>query len=42
MTFRVLEGRLDGKRPRGRPKMGMIDDLFDESYEKMKTKTENR
>ena len=24
----VLEGRMEGKRPRGRPRMGMIDELI--------------
>jgi len=26
----VLEGRMEGKRPRGRPRFGMIDDLKEE------------
>src|SRR6476661_2534079 len=28
----VLEERLEGRRMRGRSRMGMIDDLFEESY----------
>ena len=28
----VLEGRMEGKIPRGRPRMGMIDDVLDETY----------
>ena len=38
----VLEGRMVGKRPRGRPRMGMIDYVLDETYGDMKRKTENR
>jgi len=38
----VLEGRMDGKRPRGRPRMGMVDDVLDETYGNMKRKAENR
>ena len=32
---------LEGKRPRGRPRMGMIDDVLDETYGDMKRKAEN-
>ena len=32
----VIEGRMEGKRPRGRPRMGMIDDIMMGSYEHMK------
>ena len=28
----VIAGRMEGKRPRGRPRMGMIDDVLDETY----------
>ena len=38
----VLEGRMEGKRPRGRPRMGMIDDIKEGSYVKMKRRAENR
>src|SRR6478609_3564 len=38
----VLEGRMEGKRPRRRPIMGMIDDVLDETYGDMKSKAENR
>ena len=38
----VLEGRLEGKRMRGKPGMGMIDDLVEESYEVMKRRAENK
>ena len=37
----VLEGRMEGKRPRGRAGMGMIDDVLDETYGGMKRKAEN-
>src|SRR6476619_5642736 len=36
----VLEGRMQGKRPRGMPRMGMIDDVVDETYGDMKRKAE--
>ena len=38
----VLEGRMEGKRPRGRPRFGMIDDLKEGSYVKMKRRAEDR
>ena len=38
----VLEGRMEGQRPRGRPRMGMIDDIKEGSYVKMKRRAENR
>src|SRR6476619_2704025 len=38
----VLGGRMEGKRPRGRPRMGMLDDVLDETYGDMKRKAENR
>ena len=38
----VLEGRMVEKRPRGRPRMDMIDDVLDETYVDMKRKAENR
>src|SRR6478609_9650886 len=38
----VLEGRMEEKRTRGRPRMGMIDDVLDETYGDMKRKAENR
>src|SRR6476619_4953810 len=38
----VLEGRMEEKRPMGRPRMGMIDDVLDETYGDMKRKAENR
>src|SRR6476469_2042435 len=38
----VLEGRMEEKRPTGRPRMGMIDDVLDETYGDMKRKAKNR
>src|SRR6478609_863623 len=38
----VLEERMEEKRPRGRPRMGMIDDVLDETCRNMKRKAENR
>ena len=38
----VLEERMEGKRSRGRPRMGMIDDVLDETYGDMKRKAKKR
>jgi hypothetical protein len=38
----VIEGRMEGKKRRGRPRMGMIDDLKQGSYVEMKRRTEDR
>ena len=38
----VIEGRMEGSRPRGRPRLGMLDDLITSSYVDMKRKTEDR
>ena len=38
----VLEGRMERKRLRGRPTMGMINDVLEETYGDMKRKAENR
>ena len=38
----VIEGRIDGKRPRGRKRLGMLSDLKEDGYAKMKRRTENR
>ena len=38
----VLEGRMEGKRPRERPRMGIIDNVLDDTYGDMKRKAENR
>ena len=38
----ALEGRMEGKRQRGRPRLGMINDLKEGSYESMKRRAEDR
>jgi len=39
----VMEGRMEGKRVRGRPRKGMLDEvLVESSYDNMKRKAENR
>ena len=38
----VLDGKMEGKRPRGRPRMGMIDYGLDEICGDMKRIAENR
>src|SRR6266581_19647 len=38
----VLVGRMLGKRPRGRPRREMIDDLMEGSFVKMKRRAEGR
>jgi len=38
----VTEGRMEGKRPRGRPKMSMLNKLKLWSYEDMKRKAQDR
>jgi hypothetical protein len=38
----VIKGRMLGKKPRGRPKMGIIDDLKEGSYTEMKRRAEHR
>ena len=38
----VIEGRMEGKRSRGRPRLGMLDDLITHSYVDMKRKAEDR
>lgn len=38
----VLEGRMEGKRARERPRIGMIDDLKEGSYVKMKRRADDR
>ena len=38
----VLEGRMEGRRTRGRPRMGMIDELKEGSYVNMKRRADNR
>src|ERR1051325_1310566 len=38
----VLEGRMEGKRPRGRQRIGMVDELKEGSYVSMKRRAEDR
>ena len=38
----VIEGRMEGKRSRGRPRAGMLDDLVVVSYGDTKRRAENR
>ena len=38
----VIEGRMEGKRARGRPRLGMLDELMTGSYVDMKRRTEDR
>ena len=38
----VMEGGLDGRRVRGRPRIGMLDELKEGSYVQMKRRAENR
>ena len=38
----VIEGRMEGKRIRGRPRLGMLDDLITHSYVDMKRIAEDR
>ena len=38
----VIEGRMEGSKPRGRPRLGMLDDLITASYVDMKRKAEDR
>ena len=37
----VIEGKMDGKRPRGRSRIGMLEELKDDAYQQMK-RVENR
>src|SRR5271163_39453 len=38
----VIEGRMEGKRSKGRPRMGMIDGIIMESYKHMKRRALDR
>ena len=38
----VIEGRMEGNKPRGRPRIRIIDDLIENSYVEMKRRAENR
>ncbi len=38
----VIEGRMEGRRSRGRPRLGMLDELKEGSYVKMKRRAGDR
>ena len=38
----VIEGRIDGKRPRGRKRIRMLSDLKENGHANMKRRNENR
>jgi hypothetical protein len=38
----MIEGRMTGKRPRGRPRICMIDDVKEGNYAAMKRRAEDR
>jgi hypothetical protein len=38
----VIEGRMEGKKPGGRPRMGLIDDLKQGSHMELKRRAEDR
>ena len=38
----VMEGRMEGKRPRGRMRFGMLEELNEGTYEEIKRRAENR
>lgn len=42
LLMTVLEGRMEGKRCRGRRRIGMLDELIEESYDEMKRRAQNR
>ena len=38
----VIKGKRNGKRPRGRPCIGMLEEVKDDCYQQMKRRAENR
>ena len=38
----VIEGRIDGRRPRGRKRIGMISELKEDGHANMKRRADNR
>ena len=38
----VMEGRMEGKKSRGRPRIGMLDGLIGKTYGDMKRRAEDR
>ena len=42
-VIEVIEEKMDGKRSRGRPRIGMLEELKEgKSYQQMKRRAENR
>ena len=42
MLEEVIEGRIEGKRPRGRKRIGMQEELKEGSFVEMKRRADNR
>ena len=42
MLKEIIQGRMEGKRTRGRPRFGMLSDLITSSYGEMKREAEDR
>ena len=42
MLNHSTKGRMEGKKRRGRPRIGMIDDLRESSYVEMKMRAQDR
>ena len=42
LLMEAIEARMEGSKPGGRPRLGMLDDLITLSYVDMKRKTEDR
>ena len=42
LTRDVLEGRIEGKRPKGSPRKNLLDGIMEEDYQKLKEKAQAR
>ena len=42
LLLEVMEGRMEGKRGRGRKRIGMLEDIMESSYAEMKRKAQDR
>ena len=42
LMLEVVEGRMEGKRDRGRKRVGMLKDLMEDSYVKLKKKADRK
>ena len=42
LMLEVRKGRMEGKRGRGRNRIGMLDDLIENSYHELKKKAQDR